>query len=106
MKGVWCRARADGGHKYALVEDCEISFTADDLYAHWPQATYRPGFLNKHDPRDCSDHIIFRNNIGRYPRFGTNPSTICAKDCSSHANPCFSLCEQLAPIDAAATIMQ
>ena len=80
-----------GGHKYGLVEDCEISYTGDDLYAHWPQATFRPGFEHKHDPRDCSDHIIFRNNIGRYPRFGTGPGTICAKDCSSHPNPCFSL---------------
>ena len=80
-----------GGHKYGLVEDCEISFTGDDLYAVWPQSTFRPGFNNTHDPRDCSDHIIFRNNIGRYPRFGTSPSTFCDTDCSSHANPCFSL---------------
>ena len=80
-----------GGHKYGLVEDCEISFTGDDLYAHWPQSTFRPGFEKKHDPRDCSDHLIFRNNIGRYPRFGTTSSTYCGTDCSSHANPCFSL---------------
>lgn len=80
-----------GGHKLGLVEGCEISYTGDDLYAHWPQSTFRPGFETKHDPRDCSDHIIFRNNIGRYPRFGTGPSTICGTDCSSHPNPCFSL---------------
>ena len=82
-----------GGHKYALVEDCEISFTGDDLYAHWPQATFRPGFENKHDPRDCSDRLIFRNNIGRYPRFGTGPTTICEVPCRGpgNTNPCFSL---------------
>ena len=80
-----------GGHKLGLVEGCEISYTADDLYAHWPQATFRPGFEHRHDPRDCSDAIIFRDNVGRYPRFGTNPNTICGKDCSSHPNPCFSL---------------
>eukprot|EP00937_MAST-01D_sp_MAST-1D-sp2_P004790 g4790.t1 len=80
-----------GGHKYALIEGCEISYTADDTYAHWPQATFRPGYERLHDRRDCSDHIVFRNNVARYPRFGTGPATICSKDCSSHPNPCFSL---------------
>ena len=56
-----------GGHKYGLVEGCEISYTGDDLYAVWPQSTARPGFEGEHDPRDCSNHIIFRDNIGRYP---------------------------------------
>jgi len=80
-----------GWHKYVRVEGCENSDTVDDIYPHWPQASFRPGFERKHDPRDCSDHLIFRNNIGRYPRFGTGPATICGKDCNSHTNPCFSL---------------
>ena len=28
------------GHKNALVEDCEISYTGDDLYAVWPQVMW------------------------------------------------------------------
>ena len=71
-----------GGHKNALVEGCEISYTGDDLYAVWPQATFRPGFNNTHDPRDCSDNIIFRNNIGRAPRNGfAGPEFFCSGGC-------------------------
>ena len=77
-----------GGHKNALVEGCEISYTGDDLYAHWPQATFRPGFNNTHDPRDCSDSIVFRNNIGRAPRDGyAGPDTFCSGGCSHPSKP-------------------
>ena len=81
--GTWADGiNFHGGHKNALVEDCEISYTGDDLYAVWPQATFRPGFNNTHDPRDCSDNIIFRNNIGRAPRNGfAGPDYFCSGGC-------------------------
>jgi hypothetical protein len=44
-----------GGHKIALVEDCEISYTGDDLYAVWQQAKFRVRINNSHDLRDCTD---------------------------------------------------
>ena len=81
--GTWADGiNFHGGHKNALVEDCEISYTGDDLYAVWPQATFRPGFNTTHDPRDCSDNIIFRNNIGRAPRNGfAGPEYFCKGGC-------------------------
>ena len=85
--GTWADGiNFHGGHKNALVEDCEISYTGDDIYAHWPQATFRPGFNNTHDPRDCSENIVFRNNIGRAPRNGyAGPDTFCNGGCSKPA---------------------
>tara|TARA_B110000208_G_scaffold176848_1_gene223557 strand:+ start:151 stop:3924 length:3774 start_codon:yes stop_codon:yes gene_type:complete len=98
--GTWADGiNFHGGHKNALVENCEISYTGDDIYAHWPQATFRPGFNNTHDPRDCSNNIIFRNNIGRKPSNGfAGPDKFCKNGCLKWSNGirqstgvCFSL---------------
>ena len=52
------------------------------LHVLWRQATFRAGFNNSHDPRDCSDNIIFRNNIGRAPRNGfAGPDYFCKGGC-------------------------
>ena len=58
------RINLHGGHHDFTIEQCEINYPGDDPFGLWPVAEEV-----KADPEvNCQTNIVFRSNIGRWPR--------------------------------------